>query len=101
MLCEFIITTSPWRNWLARLTVNQEVGGSSPPGDVSFFVGYLFTTLFGRALFLSFERFFLAVGLPLTPLSVSQEAKPYQDTGAMMGQVGTVQQSIYPDALLG
>ncbi|RUS21131.1 hypothetical protein BC937DRAFT_93540 [Endogone sp. FLAS-F59071] len=23
-----------WRNWLARLTVNQEVGGSSPPRSV-------------------------------------------------------------------
>lgn len=22
----------PWRNWLARSTVNREVGGSSPPG---------------------------------------------------------------------
>ena len=28
--------SSPWRNWLARLTVNQEVGSSSLPGDVSF-----------------------------------------------------------------
>ena len=27
----------PWRNWLARLTVNQEVGGSSPPGSASFY----------------------------------------------------------------
>ncbi|KAJ5527576.1 hypothetical protein N7513_011735 [Penicillium frequentans] len=27
---------SPWRNWLARLTVNQEVGSSSLPGDASF-----------------------------------------------------------------
>ena len=25
-----------WRNWLARLTVNQEVGGSSPPEGVTF-----------------------------------------------------------------
>ncbi len=24
----------PWRNWLARKTVNLEVGGSSPPGSV-------------------------------------------------------------------
>ena len=23
-----------WRNWLARKTVNLEVGGSSPPGSV-------------------------------------------------------------------
>ncbi|KAG0926247.1 hypothetical protein G6F32_013277 [Rhizopus arrhizus] len=26
-----------WRNWLARLTVNQEVGGSSPPRSAAFF----------------------------------------------------------------
>ena len=33
----FVATSSsPWRNWLARLTVNQEVGSSSLPGDVSF-----------------------------------------------------------------
>jgi hypothetical protein len=32
----------PWRNWLARLTVNQEVGGSSPPGSDSFFSLILF-----------------------------------------------------------
>ena len=24
----------PWRNWLARSTVNRKVGGSSPPGSV-------------------------------------------------------------------
>ena len=23
----------PWRNWLARSTVNRKVGGSSPPGS--------------------------------------------------------------------
>ena len=27
---------SPWRNRLARLTVNQEVGSSSLPGDAFF-----------------------------------------------------------------
>ena len=24
----------PWRNWLARSTVNRKIGGSSPPEDV-------------------------------------------------------------------
>ena len=33
----------PWRNWLARLTVNQEVRGSSPRGGgVPFFFFGLF-----------------------------------------------------------
>ncbi|KAJ5482117.1 hypothetical protein N7475_000929 [Penicillium sp. IBT 31633x] len=36
---------SPWRNWLARLTVNQEVGSSSLPGDVLFNIFTLFTML--------------------------------------------------------
>ena len=27
----------PWRNWLARSTVNRKVGGSSPPEDDNFF----------------------------------------------------------------
>ncbi|KAI1169553.1 hypothetical protein F4777DRAFT_572721, partial [Nemania sp. FL0916] len=27
----------PWRNWLARLTVNQEVESSSLSGGVSFY----------------------------------------------------------------
>ena len=27
---------SPWRNWLARSTVNREVGSSSLPGEVFF-----------------------------------------------------------------
>ena len=27
---------SLWRNWLARSTVNREVGGSSPPRDALF-----------------------------------------------------------------
>ena len=27
---------SPWRNWLARSTVNREVGSSSLPGEVLF-----------------------------------------------------------------
>ncbi len=42
--CELIsrrIITSPciwlpWRNWLARSTVNRKVGGSSPPGSGLF-----------------------------------------------------------------
>ena len=32
------LNLSPWRNRLARLTVNQKVGGSSPPGDVKYFL---------------------------------------------------------------
>ncbi|KOS44169.1 hypothetical protein ACN38_g4931 [Penicillium nordicum] len=32
----FSTSTSPWRNRLARPTVNREVGSSSLPGDVSF-----------------------------------------------------------------
>ncbi|RPB00186.1 hypothetical protein L873DRAFT_835910 [Choiromyces venosus 120613-1] len=28
--------SSPWRNWLARSTVNREVGSSSLPGEVNF-----------------------------------------------------------------
>ena len=35
---------SPWRNWLARLTVNQEVGSSSLPGD-DFFAFIFFVHL--------------------------------------------------------
>ena len=27
----------PWRNWLARSTVNRKVGGSSPPGSELFY----------------------------------------------------------------
>ena len=27
----------PWRNWLARSTVNRKVGGSSPPGSDDLF----------------------------------------------------------------
>ena len=27
----------PWRNWLARSTVNRKVGGSSPPGSENSF----------------------------------------------------------------
>ena len=31
-----------WRNWLARLTVNQEVGSSSlPGGDALFFSSFV------------------------------------------------------------
>ncbi|KAJ5637502.1 hypothetical protein N7490_007381, partial [Penicillium lividum] len=38
---DFLLEESPWRNWLARLTVNQEVGSSSLPGDVSFWLFFL------------------------------------------------------------
>ena len=34
---------SPWRNWLARSTVNRKVGGSSPPGD-GYFCPFLVLT---------------------------------------------------------
>ena len=33
---------SPWRNRLARLTVNQEVGSSNLPGDDLFFLSFSF-----------------------------------------------------------
>ena len=33
---EYKLIHPPWRNWLARSTVNREVGGSSPPGGVDF-----------------------------------------------------------------
>ncbi len=26
----------PWPNWIRRLTTNQEIGGSSPPGGAFF-----------------------------------------------------------------
>ena len=32
ILMYFVHQHLPWRNWLARSTVNREVGGSSPPG---------------------------------------------------------------------
>ena len=42
---------SPWRNRLARLTVNQEVGSSNLPGDVGFLRYILFFMLvFGNEL---------------------------------------------------
>ena len=37
LLSHFSTTTPPWRNWLARSTVNRKVGGSSPPGGDPFF----------------------------------------------------------------
>ena len=41
--CSFL-HMSPWRNWLARSTVNRKVGGSSPPGDGCFFCPFLVFT---------------------------------------------------------
>ncbi|KAJ5419336.1 uncharacterized protein N7487_002886 [Penicillium crustosum] len=32
-VARFTSNKSPWRNWLARPTVNREVGSSSLPGD--------------------------------------------------------------------
>ena len=37
----------PWRNWLARLTVNQEVESSSLSGGVSYFCTAQFITFVG------------------------------------------------------
>ena len=31
-----LLSLLPWRNWLARSTVNRKVGGSSPPGSDDF-----------------------------------------------------------------
>ena len=33
----FVSAQLPWRNWLARSTVNRKVGGSSPPGSENSF----------------------------------------------------------------
>ena len=33
----FYTAQLPWRNWLARSTVNRKVGGSSPPGSDDLF----------------------------------------------------------------
>ncbi|KAJ5516975.1 hypothetical protein N7527_008535 [Penicillium freii] len=37
---------SPWRNWLARPTVNREVGSSSLPGDQTIIKGIFDGTLY-------------------------------------------------------
>jgi hypothetical protein len=34
----------PWRNWLARLTVNQEVGSSSLPGS-AFLLHFIYADI--------------------------------------------------------
>ena len=37
----FLRSRLPWRNWLARSTVNRKVGGSSPPGSGEFCLSVL------------------------------------------------------------
>ncbi|KAJ5598799.1 hypothetical protein N7537_008883 [Penicillium hordei] len=58
----FSTSTSPWRNWLARPTVNREVGSSSLPGDVSFL---LFAFCF---LFFDYYLYLFPFLFPLSPL---------------------------------
>lgn len=48
-----IKTGVPWRNWLARSTVNREVGSSTLPGTV-FFFGFLVFGLVGFVLVIYF-----------------------------------------------
>ena len=40
----FVSAQLPWRNWLARSTVNRKVGGSSPPGSETLFLGFAIYT---------------------------------------------------------
>ena len=42
----------PWRNWLARSTVNRKVGGSSPPGSDDFYL---------KSSFRIFDKFYFKV----------------------------------------
>ena len=42
----------PWRNWLARSTVNRKVGGSSPPGSDVFWIPVRFTIQIWNSKFL-------------------------------------------------
>ena len=65
-VARFTSNKSPWRNWLARPTVNREVGSSSLPGDVSFcfcFFALLVTYLHSfPCSFISFgETFFFTL----------------------------------------
>ena len=47
----------PWRNWLARSTVNRKVGGSSPPGSDDFITNlhFAFSTSFNKLFPVSLE----------------------------------------------
>ena len=42
----------PWRNWLARSTVNRKVGGSSPPGSDVFWIPVRFRIQIWNSKFL-------------------------------------------------
>ena len=48
----FLRSQLPWRNWLARSTVNRKVGGSSPPGSEEFCISVLFEIRMRNSKFL-------------------------------------------------
>ena len=48
----FLRSQLPWRNWLARSTVNRKVGGSSPPGSDVFWIPVRFRIQIWNSKFL-------------------------------------------------